>query len=59
MQRKTHSWPFSGTTDNTVLHKCLVDGICRDCMGEGVVTEALRGGWFLPLLEELHSPSKE
>jgi hypothetical protein len=59
VQRETHGWPFSGTTDNAVLHKCLVNRISRDCMGEGAVTKAWQGGWFLPLLEEPHSPSKE
>jgi hypothetical protein len=59
MQRETHGWPFSGTTDNTVLDECLVDGISRDRVGEGAVTKSWRGGWFLRSLEEPHSPSKE
>jgi hypothetical protein len=60
MQRETHGWPFSRTTDNAVLHQCLINGIGRDRMGEGAVTKTWRGGRFLlSVLEELHSPSKE
>ena len=40
MQRKAHGRPLSGSTDNAMLHKCLIDGIGRDRMGEGAFTKA-------------------